>query len=253
MSFWKKVLGQEDLSPEELSKREEEQAQKKAQRDAQAKVIRAEADRKREERRLEKEKRKEAEKQSMERFLGTNPGFFRKSSYSLNKETFQYVENHILEIDEKVLAIIEAEYDKTSKREIKGILFALEDRLLFAFVRGANQYFEEFDYAKMKGISLHKDGLSSKELYIDYNRSRKKFDDIIDDEHFKFFLHAVNKKIIEYRGHKATKRSKTTTKQTHVNANENKYEQLEKIASLKEKGILNDEEFRREKEKILNN
>ncbi|WP_442788817.1 SHOCT domain-containing protein [Halobacillus sp. HZG1] len=39
----------------------------------------------------------------------------------------------------------------------------------------------------------------------------------------------------------------------HPESSVDKYEQLEKIGKLKEKGIITDEEFQTEKEKILNN
>lgn len=37
----------------------------------------------------------------------------------------------------------------------------------------------------------------------------------------------------------------------NTNANENKYEELQKLSELKQKGILTEEEFNKEKEKIL--
>ncbi|WP_044338086.1 SHOCT domain-containing protein [Rossellomorea aquimaris] len=253
MSLWKKILGQTDLSPEELAKREKEQAEKKKRKEEEAKRFQEEQDRKREARRIEKERRKAEELKSMERFFGPSPGMGKKITYSAHKEVFQYVERHLLREDEQVLGVIQAEYDKTKKREIKGLLFAAEEKMIFAFVRGNNQYIEEFEYSKMKGISLARDGFASKELFIDYGRGRKKFDDIIDDDTFKSFLSAVNGKIAEYRIKPVQKaKTKPSAKAASSEQGEDKYKQLERIAELKEKGILTEEEFQAEKKKILN-
>jgi hypothetical protein len=250
MSFWKKIIGQTELSPEEKNEREREQQEKKKRREEEAKRLKEEQDRKREAKRIEKERRKAAELKKVERFFGSNPGMGKKLTYTANVDTFEYVDRHLLRRDEKVLGVIQAEYDKTKKREIKGILIASEEKLIFAFVRGNNQYIEEFDYSKMKGMSLARDGFVSKELYIDYGRGRKKFDDIIDDDNFKSFLKAVNEKIAEFRNKPNTKpKAKATA--TGVDPNE-KYKQLEHLAELKEKGILTEEEFFAEKKKILN-
>ncbi|MGD6973004.1 SHOCT domain-containing protein [Rossellomorea aquimaris] len=124
--------------------------------------------------------------------------------------------------------------------------------MIFAFIRGSNQYIEEFEYSKMKGISLERDGFASKELYIDYGRGRKKFDDIIDDDIFKAFLTIVNGKIAEYRNKPQARKKANASAKTSVDTTDDKYKQLERIAELKEKGILTEEEFQAEKKKILN-
>jgi Short C-terminal domain len=252
MSMWKKILGQSDLSPEEIAQREKEKEEKKRQKEEAAKRLREEQEKKREAKRLEKERRKAEELKSIERFYGPDPGMGKKLTYSAHKETFQYVERHLIREDEEVLGVIQAEYDKTKKREIKGLLFAVEEKLIFAFIRGSNQYIEEFEYSKMKGISLARDGFASKELYIDYGRGRKKFDDIIDDDIFKAFLTVVNGKIAEFRNKPQAKKKASVPAKTSVDNTDDKYKQLERIAELKEKGILTEEEFQAEKKKILN-
>ncbi len=250
MSFWKKVIGRTEITPEERAKMERENEEKKKRKAEAAQRFQEEQQRKREEKRIEKERRKAEELKAVERFFGPEPGMGKKITYSTYKEAFQYVDHHLLREDEEVLGVIQAEYDKTKKREIKGVLIAAEEKLIFAFVRGNNQYIEEFDYSKMKGITLAKDGFASKELYIDYGSGRKKFDDIIDDDNFKSFLAVINGKITEYRQNPASKsRIRKTTPKTEESTD--KYKQLERIAELKDKGILTDEEFRTEKEKIL--
>ncbi len=94
------------------------------------------------------------------------------------------------------------------------------------------------------GVTFQK--IVSKELFIDYNRGRKKFDDIIDDDHFKYFLNVVQKKIVEYRD-----KPKTAPRPAKPAGQKDKYELLQQIASLKEQGILSNEEFEAEKKIIL--
>jgi hypothetical protein len=250
MSFWKKIIGQTELTPEEKAEKERERQEKKNRREEEAGLLKEEQGRKREAKRIEKERRKAAELMKIERFFGPDPGMGKKLTYTANIDTFEYVDRHLLRRDEKVLGVLQAEYDKTKKREIKGILIASEEKLIFAFIRGNNQYIEEFDYSKMKGISLARDGFVSKELYIDYGRGRKKFDDIIDDDNFKSFLKVVNGKIAEYRNKQKTKPEAKVASMSAVTTD--KYQQLERIAELKEKGILTEEEFLAEKHKILN-
>lgn len=246
MSFLKKILGQTELSPEEKAERERLQQEKKKKREEEANRLKEEKEKKRDEKRVEKERKKAEELKKMERFFGPDPGMGKILTYSSYSATFEYVDSHILKQNERVIGVIQAEYDKTQKREIKGVLIAAEEKLIFAIVRGNNQYIEEFEYSKMKGMSLARDGFVSKELYIDYGRGRKKFDDIIDDDNFKSFLKAVNEKIAEFR-------NKPKTKSRAANAvksnSPDKYKQLEQIAELKEKGILTEEEFQAEKKK----
>ncbi|MDT2048032.1 SHOCT domain-containing protein [Priestia flexa] len=251
MSFWKKVFGQTDLTPEYLEKIEREKAEKKQKREEANKRFQEEQEKRREEKRIKKEKQKEEEQLLIEQFYGKDAGVGSKLAFAANKDTFRYVGENLLRADEEILSFIQAEYDKSKKREIKGLLFATNDRMFFAFVRGVNQYIEEFDYSKMKGISLARDGFLSKELYIDYGSSRKKFDDIIDDDKFKDFLQVVNEKIVDNIKKPITK---TRQKKPAVIDLEgvDKYKQLERIAELKDKGILTEEEFNVEKKKILN-
>ncbi|MGG1685559.1 SHOCT domain-containing protein [Pseudalkalibacillus sp. NRS-1564] len=250
MSFWKKIVGQTELTPEEKANREAVQQEKKRKREEEAKRFKEEQDRKREQKRIEKERKKAVELKSIGRFFGPDPSMGNKITYAAHKEIFEYVERHLIADDENVLGVIQAEYDKTKKREIKGMLFATEVKVFFAFVRGNNQFIEEFDYSKMKGISLARDGFTSKELYIDYGRGRKKFDDIIDDGNFKSFLSVVNAKIAQSRNQPVSK-ERSNFKSNNPDTTD-KYKQLEHIGKLKDKGILTEEEFQQEKQKILN-
>ncbi|MBB5356688.1 hypothetical protein HNR43_002700 [Anoxybacillus mongoliensis] len=231
MSFFKKLLGITDMTEEEkaaLQKKQQEKERKIAEK----------------ERRANEKKQKELALQ--EKYIGT--GFGKSFSFAIYKPTIQYFEDFVLRHDENVLHSIPAEYDKTKKREIKGLLIATDQRLVFVSSGvGYGQFFEEFDYKKINGIAHANDGLLEKEIYIDMGRSRKKFDDITPDERFKNFVSIVMDQI-----HTARNTSRTITKKTSSTHSTEKYELLEKISKLKEQGILTEEEFQREKEKILN-
>ena len=239
MSFFKKLFAQEDLSPEDKEKHEQMKVEKKAQRE-----------REREEKRAEKERQKQLELKQIENFFGPNPGFTAKTNYAIHKNILIYIEKNLLSLDEKILAVIPAEYDKTQKREIKGVLLATDQKLIFGSKTFSSEYIETFEYKKMNGISLANDGFLSKELYIDYGRSRKKFDDITNDDLFKNFIKIVREQIMLAK----TTTTKTNRKQSTPSPpnSQDKYKQLEQIGKLKEQGILTEEEFQAEKQKILN-
>lgn len=231
MSFFKKILGTQDKTPEEI-----------------------EIDRiKKEEKQKARETKKEMDKALQEKYIGL--GFGSGLDFLSYKGTIQYFESTVLKSDEIVLHSIKAEYDKTKKREIKGLLIATNQRLVFVSSGvGFGQYLEEFDYRKMNGIAQANDGFFEKEIYIDLGQSRKKFDDIIPDERFKEFVAVVMEQInIARNTPKNTHIRKTTNSRTATEVKKaDKYEALEKIAKLKEQGILTEEEFQTEKEKILN-
>jgi hypothetical protein len=250
MSFLKKLFAQEDLSPEDNDKREQMKAEKKAQREKEQQQLKQQREREREEKRAEKERQKQLELLQIEKFFGPNPGFSAKTNYAIHKTILIYIERNLLSPDEKILAAIPAEYDKTQKREIKGVLLATDQKLIFGSKTFLSEYIETFEYKKMNGISLANDGLVSKELYIDYGRSRKKFDDITNDDLFKNFLEKVREQITLAK----TTTTKTNRKQSTPSPsyNQDKYKQLEQIGKLKEQGILTEEEFQAEKQKILN-
>lgn len=243
MSIFKKIFSKEELSPEEQAKRELEKAEKQKQKEIKREENRRIADEYRAQRQREKEAEQAEELKKMERFIGPDPGFTKKTFYTAYAQTFNYL-NGLLSNNENVLSVIKAEYDKTKKREIKGLLVATDRRLIFAFIKGHNQYIEEFSYAKVNGISLANDGWTAKELHIDYGKERKKFDDIIDDKEFKLFITAVQKQIGEHKSGK-------TAASTSTNNSSDKYKQLEQLARLKDQGILSEEEFQNEKQKIL--
>lgn len=239
MSFFKKLLNGPDLSPEELAEKERIREEKRIQREA--------ANQARENgMRIEKE-RLAARK---EKFIGTNPSMFAKMDYSNYKKPIAYIDENMLNPNEKVLAMIEAEYDKSEKKELKGILVATDRKLIFASFGFNKEYTEVFEYKKMNGISFKRDGFAEKQLVIDYCRGTRKFDDINDTKEFREFMDKIKKQIALHKSGTDTETLQVSVSSEPV---KDKYEQLEQLGKLKEQGILSEEEFNIEKTKILNN
>lgn len=170
LSFLKKLLGQDDLSPEE------------------------------------KEEKKLTEIQLMEKYFGKSTGFFNKLNLSLYRTTIQYFEDFVINTDEEVLSAILAEYDTYGTAEdIKGLLIATSQRLVFVTNSIEHGKITEiFEYHKINRMALAPDELGQKEFLIYYGDARKKFDDILNDDHFKNFLQIVRKKIQEARANKTS-------------------------------------------------
>jgi hypothetical protein len=246
MSFWKKLLATENLSEEEIAQRETEKAEKKRKREEQNKAYQEQIEKEKAAKRAEKERKRQEELIQVKKYFGPNPSVRDELNYSYYKKTINYLEDNVLDSEEKVLISIPAEYDKTKTREIKGLLIATSERLLFiTYGLGHGEFTETLQYNSIKGISLAPDGFSKKELLIDYGRSRRIFDDIKSDEKFNHFIETVRKKMHEPKPTQINKK-KTPPK------NADKYSQLEQLGKLLENGILTEEEFEKEKEKILN-
>ncbi|AVK85309.1 hypothetical protein C3943_18140 [Lysinibacillus sp. B2A1] len=244
MSFFKKLLGTQNKTPDEL------EADRIRKMEKQAEMKRQEEIRKREyeDKKRERDAKNAQDKALQEKYIGL--GFGTGFDFAMYKGTIQYFESVVLQVNEQVLHSIKAEYDKTKKREIKGLLIATNQRLVFVSSgAGYGQFFEEFDYRKMNGIAQANDGFFEKEMYIDMGRSRKKFDDIIRNERFNQFVAIVTEQINLSRNSIINRNSTKST--SSRNTNIDKYSALEKIAKLKEQGVLTEEEFLIEKDKIL--
>jgi hypothetical protein len=248
MSLWKKILGQTDLTPEERERMEREKAEKKRQAEILLQQQREAAQKQREAKQRAKEEKRVRELAKVKVFFGDNPSMRDEVTYNYHRQTFNHIETNLLQPEEQVLATIEAEYDKTKKREIDGILVATDARLIFAHYRTSSQYVEEFDYKKVKGISMAADGFTTKELYLDYNRGRKKFDDIKNDANLTRFIDVVKERTLSINKSESIFKKPITKK---TSSTEDKYKKLEQIGKLKEDGILTEDEFQQEKKKVL--
>lgn len=243
MSFLKKLLGTTDASPEEKAALEVKKAEKQKLKELQ----RQEQELQSQQKQKIREEQKQKQKALQEKYIG--PGF----DFSLYRDTISYFEQSILNSDEVVLKSIKAEYDKTKRREIKGLLIATDQRLVFVSCGVGHGIFQEdFDYRKINGIAKTKDGFFERELYIDMGRSRKKFDDILADQRLEEFISIVLEQINLSRSKTTTRKPTRKTSTSQADGSTDKYAALEKIAKLKADGILTEEEFQMEKTRILN-
>lgn len=220
MSFFKKLLGTTDVSPEEKALLEAKKLEKQRLKEEKKR----ENEIKYQEEQRQREVQKQQDKILHEKYVGP------AGSFSTYKHTIYFFEQNVLRPDERVLHSLKAEYDKTKTREIKGLLIATDQRLVFVSNGlGSGNFVEEFDYKKMNGLAQRKDGFFEKELYIDMGRSRKKFDDILPDQRFMEFADIIMEQInIARNAPKPTRRATSATK-----APVDKYTALEKLASLK--------------------
>lgn len=157
MSFFKKLLGTQNKTPDEL------EADRIRKMEKQAEMKRQEEIRKREyeDKKRERDAKNAQDKALQEKYIGL--GFGTGFDFAMYKGTIQYFESVVLQVNEQVLHSIKAEYDKTKKREIKGLLIATNQRLVFVSSgAGYGQFFEEFDYRKMNGIAQANDGFLKK-------------------------------------------------------------------------------------------
>lgn len=235
MSFFKKLLGTHEKTPEQIEKERQKQEELRQVKEELAVKLGVNI--------IEKEDKKILQ----EKYIGT--GFGKSSLFSLYKDSIVYFEKYVLRSNEKFLLSIIAEYDKSVDREMKGLLIATDQRLVFVSSRGRNRqfFYEEFDYRSMNGITQAKDGLFENELYIDLGISRKKFDNLMPFERLRDFINIVMNQI-----HMVRDTPRTTTVSFSTVTVSDKYAALEKIGKLKEQGILTEEEFEKEKKKILN-
>jgi hypothetical protein len=245
-SFFKKLLAIEDMSPEEREKIENERREKQAIREKELRELEEKRRKIKEAKLAEQEAKEIYEREKTLKFFGSNTSKD-QTNYSVYKTTLAYIEENILFDDETVLVTVPAEYDKTKNREIKGVLVATDQRLIFATSGiGFGEFVEIFEYQKINGHTVSSDGFFRRELMIDYGRSRKIFDDISGDGNFDKLLDIIRNKSNEFKKIKQTKRTPKTDK------SEDKYDKLERLGKLYEQGYLTDEEFQKEKEKILN-
>ena len=172
-----------------------------------------------------------------------------RMNFSAYKHAVRYFEQELKLQDEQVLAAVTT---KMTVKKMTGILVATSHRLVFVangMVHG--RYFEVLEYDQMRGIGLSADGLTQTKLSIPYGDSTIIFEDIFDDDHFKYFYQIVQNQMSEARK-KAVSSIITVKTIQSTDRTDSKYERLAQIAKLRDQGILTEEEFQREKEKILN-
>ncbi|MGM7719180.1 PH domain-containing protein [Metabacillus sp. Hm71] len=95
-----------------------------------------------------------------------------------NKQFFTALYERVFESNEKGLTFLFCEYDKSSKKEIKGYLIVTNKRVLF-LTKDLN-YMEKFRYQTIINVNWFKDGLLERGLRIQYGKRKLEFDEIFD-------------------------------------------------------------------------
>ncbi|WP_342488573.1 PH domain-containing protein [Cytobacillus sp. FSL W7-1323] len=163
-----------------------------------------------------------------------------KGEFAGTKTSMLYTERSILNGTEKVLAFIEADYYKKESSKIAGVLLITDQRLLYAHKDRKSQFKQEWKINKINGIKESGFPLKSNEFQLDIGKSKIVFSRIRKKDRYKHFIQTLQEII-----NNPSLNEKSVKK-------DNKYTLLEQISDLKTKGILTEEEFQQEKEKILN-
>lgn len=240
MGFFKK----KELSEEEKVKRQAEQEEREKIRREKADQRAAENAVRKQERAAKKAEKEAAEKAEMERFFGTNPDFETQMIKIGNSTALERIKKMISD-SEEVVATVEAEYDMPGGKEVKGLLVATNQKLLFSSDNITKEFTEVMDYKSMSSIKMMNDGFTKKELHVVSGREKRVFDDIRNNHHLDRLLDGVRKQISV--AHAGT----SNQPQSNVVEQKDRVQQLKELAELKNTGILTEEEFQTEKQKIL--
>ena len=180
-TIWYKV---EDLFIKLFTKKENYDAVK-----AEVQRNRAEKERIRLERKLEKERikreREEQERREIEAIISNlmdnqGQGYtpYEYNEIKRNKVFFQTLIQRVFEPNEKALAFIFCEYDKSSKKEIFGYLIPTNKRVIFINKRFT--FMDKFRYQTIINVNWFMDGLLERGLKIQYGKRRLEFDEMFD-------------------------------------------------------------------------
>ncbi len=97
-----------------------------------------------------------------------------------NKKFFSAVQSRVFEPGEQGITFIYCEFDKSSRREMKGYLIATNKKLLF--LRPDLNFMDKFRYQTIINVNWFHDGLLEKGLRIQYGNKRLEFDEIFDKD-----------------------------------------------------------------------
>ncbi|WP_144699615.1 hypothetical protein [Fictibacillus phosphorivorans] len=97
-----------------------------------------------------------------------------------NMAFFQTLIRNVFEPDEKGLTFLFCEFDKSSKKEIKGYLIATNKRVWF--LNKSLDFQQKFRYQTIRDIKWFNDGMLEKGLYMQYGVKRLEFDEIFEKE-----------------------------------------------------------------------
>lgn len=158
--------------------------------------------------------------------------------FDIFRKSMLYAEQNIIKSNEKVLSFIGADY--LANHKIAGILVLTDSRLLYVHKDKKSQFKQEWLFNKINGIKESGFPLKINEFQLDVGKSKVVFSHVKKKERYRKFINVLQDKM---------DKPVSTSKPKNIG---NKYTLLEQIAKLKEQGILTEDEFAREKEKILN-
>ncbi|HOV79342.1 MAG TPA: PH domain-containing protein [Bacillota bacterium] len=125
-----------------------------------------------------------------------------------------------------------------------GILVATNKRLIFIDKGIFSLKVEDFPYDKISSIQ-YSTGMLSGEIDIFTSGNKAEIKSIVKDQ-VRPFCEYVRARITKTAPHASMPQAQSTTSQ------DNTIDQLERLAKLKQQGILTEEEFQEQKRKILN-
>lgn len=100
-----------------------------------------------------------------------------------NKAFFHSLTQRVFEPNEKALTFTFCEFDKSSKKEIKGYLIPTNKRVLF--LTKNLTFVGKFRYQTIINVNWFKDGILERGLHIQYGKRRLEFDEMFDQEQMK--------------------------------------------------------------------
>ncbi|MGP4079995.1 PH domain-containing protein [Pseudalkalibacillus sp. R45] len=115
-----------------------------------------------------------------------------------NKAYFESVLQNIFEKDEYGFTFLACEFDKSSKKETKGYLFATNKRVWFVGNKYNSDFQQKFRYQTIKNVQWFKDGLLERGLKMQYGVKKLEFDEIFDFEQMKRFGDLVLNEAAKY-------------------------------------------------------
>ncbi|MFS0639108.1 hypothetical protein AB1K84_24810 [Mesobacillus foraminis] len=145
-----------------------------------------------------RQEKEEQEKTEIENLVWKVVTMTPYSSYEFNevkrnKAFYQRVVSKVFEPNEYGMCFLRCEFDKSSKREIKGCLFATNIRVWF--VSDDLSHVEKFRYQTIRDVQWFKDGILERGLLIQYGTKRLEFDEIFDGNQMKRFGDLILRRI----------------------------------------------------------
>ncbi|WP_079504819.1 hypothetical protein [Mesobacillus jeotgali] len=97
-----------------------------------------------------------------------------------NEQFFLNLVQRVFDTNEKALTFIFCEFDKSSKKEIKGYLIPTNKRVLF--VTKNLTFMDKFRYQTIINVNWFKDGFLERGLRIQYGKRKLEFDEMFDQQ-----------------------------------------------------------------------